>query len=130
MISILIVDDEKDARDVLSRFLQRSGFAVRAVPNGQQALTAIGASLPSVVLLDWMMPDMDGISLLEVIRSYLRWQRLPVILITAYRGPHVDRALELGVKNVFYKPDYKRTELLACIYGLASDPEYRCESTG
>jgi CheY-like chemotaxis protein len=128
MPSVLIVDDEKDARDVLSRFLQKAGFAVRAVPNGQQALVAIGIALPDVVLLDWMMPEMNGVNFLEVIRSYLRWQRLPVILITAYRGPHIDRAKELGVKCVFIKPDYSLAELMICIHRVVGDPDANCAS--
>lgn len=130
MASILIIDDEKDAREILSRYLSRSGFAVRAVPNGQQALAAIGTSLPSVVLLDWMMPEMDGIGFLEVVRSYLRWQRLPVILITAYHGPHVDRARELGVKHVFYKPDYRLPDLLAKIQELIGESHQARWSAG
>jgi CheY-like chemotaxis protein len=130
MPSILIVDDEKDARDVLSRFLQKAGFATRSVPNGQQALAAIGTQVPDLVLLDWMMPEMNGVQFLEVIRSYLRWQNLPVILITAYHGPHVDRAMELGVKRIFFKPDYPLADLLVCIQTLVNDPKGGCASAG
>jgi CheY-like chemotaxis protein len=130
MPSVLIVDDEKDARDVLTRYLRRSGFAVRGAANGQDALAAIGTSLPDVVLLDWMMPQMDGIGFLEVIRSYLRWKRLPVVLITAYHGEHIDRAKELGVKHIFFKPDYQLDHLLECIKTLLSDPNTDCASVG
>ena len=130
MPSVLIVDDEKDARDVLTRYLRRSGFAVRGAANGQDALAAIGTSLPDVVLLDWMMPQMDGIGFLEVIRSYLRWKRLPVVLITAYHGEHIDRAKELGVKRIFFKPDYQLDHLLECIKTLLSDPNTDCASVG
>jgi len=130
MSSILIVDDEKDTRDLLSKFLQKAGLATRTAPNGQLALAAIGTVLPDVVLLDWMMPEMDGISFLEVVRSYLRWKDVPVILITAFHGPHVDRAWELGVKHVFFKPDYDLQELLVCIQKLLRDPKTGCKSAG
>ncbi len=130
MPSILIVDDEKDARDFLSRFLQKSGYATRTAPNGQQALVAIGTHLPDLVLLDWMMPEMNGIGFLEIIRSYLRWQSLPVILLTAYKGEHVVRAKELGVKRVFYKPDYDLGQLLSCVQILINDPRADCASAG
>jgi CheY-like chemotaxis protein len=130
MPSVLIVDDERDARDVLTRFLRRSGFTVRGAANGQDALAAIGTSLPDIVLLDWMMPQMDGIGFLEVVRSYLRWKSLPVVLITAYQGEHIDRAKELGVKAVFFKPDYRLEDLLLCIKNVIKDPDIDCASAG
>src|SRR5881398_3160983 len=111
---VLIVDDDRDARDVLTRLFKKVGYLCRSEPNGQAALAAIGEGSPDVVLLDWMMPQMDGTTFLEIVRSYLRWQALPVVLLTAHDGPHIDRARQLGVKCVFRKPHYDREDLLAC----------------
>ncbi|MDB5304828.1 MAG: tmoS 25, partial [Phycisphaerales bacterium] len=78
---------------------------------------------PDVVVLDVRMPEMDGLQFLEVIRSYLRWSHLPVVLLTAFADrPVIDRAQELGVNHVFMKANYQLSALLACIEQLASKP--------
>jgi CheY-like chemotaxis protein len=69
-----------------------------------------------LVILDMRMPEMDGVSFLEVLRSYLRWQHVPVILVTAYpEGPDIDHAAELGAPDVFRKGDLGFDELLAVV---------------
>ena len=75
-------------------------------------MAALSAQTPDVVVLDYKMPEMDGISFLEVIRCYLRWQTLAVILLTAYpSGYHIKRAVELGVCKTFLKADFSLAEL-------------------
>jgi CheY-like chemotaxis protein len=62
------------------------------------------------------MPEMDGISLLQVLRSYLRWHRLPVILVTGAANEHqLEEAEKLGVRGVFLKGQFRLKDLLACI---------------
>jgi sigma-B regulation protein RsbU (phosphoserine phosphatase) len=117
--SILVIDDDRDSREAVARFLKRAGYAVHTAPNGRDALAAVATSIPDVIILDAMMPEMNGVDFLKVIRSYLRWATLPVILLTAYpEGPHIDEARELGVKQVFRKADYRLEDLLACVYQL------------
>lgn len=114
MANVLIVDDDLDARDAVARFLRKGGHRVRCVPNGREALAALTDDSPDVVVLDAIMPEMDGVSFLEVIRCYLRWQNLPVLLLTAYpEGMHIRRAVELGVRKTFLKAHYDLDELLA-----------------
>jgi len=104
MAKILIVDDEQDARDSFSTFFQTAGHTVQAVPNGREALAAILSEVPDVVLLDLLMPEMDGPSFLEVVRSYLRIQSLPVVVLTGLGdSPMVDRARALNVNSVLVK---------------------------
>lgn len=104
MAEILIVDDEADARDMLSAFLGKAGHTVVSVPNGREALAHVLHKLPDVILLDLIMPDMDGPTFLEVIRSYLRLQSLPVVILTAMGdSPMVQRALNLKVNAVLIK---------------------------
>jgi CheY-like chemotaxis protein len=128
MGSILVVDDDADSREAVSRLLMKSGHTVRAARNGREALIAVATTAPDVIVLDVRMPEMNGLEFLQVIRSYLRWQSLPVILLTAYPEEiPLDRAHELDVKMTFVKPNYRLDDLLDCVNRLAADPAARCE---
>lgn len=100
----MIVDDSQDSCESLARFLQTAGHQVTCVTNGKEALSHVLASVPDVVLLDLFMPEMDGPSFLEVVRSYLRLQSLPVVVLTGLPdSPMVDRAQTLKVNSVLMK---------------------------
>jgi CheY-like chemotaxis protein len=104
MASIMIVEDNADACEPLAKFLERAGHEVRCLPNGREALAQVLAKVPDVVLLDLLMPEMDGPSFLEVVRSYLRIQSLPVVVWTALvDSPMVERAQALKVNSVLAK---------------------------
>jgi CheY-like chemotaxis protein len=119
MPTVMIVDDEPDSCEFVSRFLQQHGYGTRCVANGRDALAHLLNKLPDAVILDVQMPEMDGLSLLEVLRSYLRWHALPVILLTAHATPaQLQRAAELGVQTVFHKSQFKLTELLTTLQRL------------
>ena len=125
MALVLVVDDDVDARDLMARFLRKAGHNVTVAPNGRDAMAALSAETPDLVIVDYRMPEMDGISFVEVIRCYLRWQTLPVILLTAHpEGQHIKRAVELGVRKTFLKGSYQLHELLAhiesCVPGGSS----------
>ena len=123
MAHILIVDDDPDACEVASRLLTQNGYEVRSVPNGREALAELVSDTPDLVLLDLRMPEMDGLTLLEVIRSYLRWSDLPVIIVTAYANdPSATRAAQLGVRHVFSKANYRLEDLLARVREYVPPP--------
>jgi len=104
MAKILIVDDERDARESMAVLLREAGHVVTCAPNGREALSAVLSDLPDVVLLDLLMPEMDGPSFLEVVRSYLRIQSLPVVVLTALTdSPMIDRARALKVNAILVK---------------------------
>ena len=87
---------------------------MRCVSDGRDALAALSDDTPDVVILDAKMPQMDGVTFLEVIRCYLRWLHLPVLLLTGYsEGLHIRRAMELGVRKTFLKADFSLDELRA-----------------
>ncbi|MDB5174757.1 MAG: hypothetical protein JWO87_3633 [Phycisphaerales bacterium] len=131
MNSILVVDDDADGREAVTRFLSRSGYSVRSAPNGRAALMSLLTTYPDVIILDMMMPEMSGLELLEVMRSYLRMSKLPVILLTAYpAGQHIERAKELGVRCVFSKTNYNLSTLRECVAQLIADPNSDCQSAG
>ena len=116
MAYVLIVDDEPDSSEFVERFLQREGHRTSCVPNGRAALGALINGRPDVVVLDVRMPEMDGLTLLEVLRSYLRWTKLPVILLSAHADKaDVDRAKGLGVQHILHKANFTLVQLLRAI---------------
>jgi DNA-binding response OmpR family regulator len=100
--SVLVVDDEPMVRDVLARYLEKDGFEVRTAEDGEQALESFEASPPDLVLLDLMLPRIDG---LEVLRRMRERAASPVIMLTA-KGTETDRVvgLELGADDYITKP--------------------------
>src|SRR3954469_15628487 len=104
MSQVLVVDDDLDSGDGLARMLRKRGHHATAVPNGREALATLMGMTPDAIVLDMRMPMMDGAMFLDVVRSYLRLQNIPVLLFTAYPdGPEVDRAKRLGVRGVYQK---------------------------
>jgi two-component system, OmpR family, response regulator len=104
MAKILIVDDEADSRESLSILFRDAGHKVESAPNGREALVSVLTDAPDVILLDLIMPEMDGPSFLEVVRSYLRIQSLPVVIFTALSdSPMIDRARALSVNSILVK---------------------------
>src|SRR5687768_17049850 len=113
MPSILIVEDEPDSREALARFLRQKGYRVDTSPNGKEALSAIIDEAPDLVVLDLFLPEMDGPSLLEVLRSYLRLQSLPVVVLTALPdSPLVERARHLKVNAILTKAKASLDDIL------------------
>jgi DNA-binding response OmpR family regulator len=108
--SILVVDDEPTITDVVSRYLERAGYRTRIAGDGADALRIAGESRPDLVVLDLMMPGMDG---LEVMRRLREHERVSVILLTA-KGEHTDRiiGLRLGADDYVVKP-FSPAELVA-----------------
>jgi CheY-like chemotaxis protein len=82
--SILFVDDDTAGAEPVALYLRRAGFDVTLASNGRDALLALTGPNPDLILLDVRMPRMDGVEFLTVLRSYMRWQHIPVILLTAY----------------------------------------------
>ena len=119
MSYVLVVDDEPDGAEVVQTALERSGITARSVANGQEALRELMSDTPDAVVLDVRMPEMDGISLLEILRSYLRWYHLPVVLLTAHATKaQLQRARELGVEHIFQKSKFELNELISRLKNL------------
>lgn len=101
---ILVVDDEASVVEVVTLYLQREGFKVRSAANGTDALIALQSSRPALVILDVMLPHIDGISLIKRMRENQALD-VPVIMLTA-RSQETDRiyGLELGADDYVTKP--------------------------
>lgn len=102
---LLVVDDEEANRDMLSRRLQRAGYAVEVAAGGQEALDRIRDHQVDLVLLDIMMPGMSGIEMLKLLRATYSPDELPVIMVTAIsERDGLVEALNLGANDYVVKP--------------------------
>lgn len=110
---VLVVDDEDDVRLFLQDFLSERDLQVGAAASGEEALDAIEQSVPDIILLDLMMPGMDGLECLEQIKK--KHPEVNVIMITALNDEaRVAKAKKLGAHNYILKPfslSYLETEL-------------------
>ena len=101
---ILVVDDEASVVEVVSLYLKREGFGVRVARDGRSALSAIQTELPALVVLDLMLPEVDGLEIMRRLRDNPSTD-VPVIMLTA-RQQEIDRiyGLELGADDYVTKP--------------------------
>jgi DNA-binding response OmpR family regulator len=121
---ILVVDDEPAVTDLLAYNLRKNGYEVLVAADGKTALDLARQSNPNLILLDLMLPVMDG---LDVCRELRKTSQVPIIMVTA-RGEEIDRVvgLELGADDYISKPFGVR-ELLARIKAVLRRSEARSE---
>ena len=113
MATILVVEDDASCRDLLVRTLQRGGHESVTAANGWEALLALDASEIDLILLDLMMPGMDGRTFMRILRNDRRWRNLPVILLSALSfGDLFNGAVQLGVSDCLQKTKYTPMQLL------------------
>jgi two-component system, OmpR family, response regulator len=110
---ILVVDDEADVNDMLVLNLRAAGFQVIAVTDGASALAKARSDLPSLIILDLMLPEMSGLEVCKVLKSEAGTRHIPVIMLTS-KAEEVDKivGLELGADDYVTKP-FGLRELLA-----------------
>ena len=116
--SILVVEDEPDIRELLKFTLHRAQFQVHPVEDAEQAIRALEGPLPSLAVIDWMLPGMSGIELSQRIRADSITQDLPIILLTA-RNDEADKlqGFQHGADDYITKP-FSPRELVARIRAL------------
>lgn len=103
--AILVVDDDRINRTILARTLKAAGHDVRTAENGRDALEQLRVSVPDVVLLDIVMPELDGMSVLERMKADPELRDVPVIMISALDDfESVVRCIELGAEDYLPKP--------------------------
>ena len=103
--SILVVEDEPAIQELISVTLTRHGHTVRRAATAADAYEAVAASLPDVILLDWMLPDAAGPSLARRLRAEIRTREVPIIMLTARAGDDDKVAgLESGADDYVTKP--------------------------
>ena len=116
---ILVVEDEPSLAEVVSLYLKRAGFQVQIASDGKQAMNILERQLPDFVILDLMLPEVDGLSI-------TRWLRdrsdVPIIMVTA-RREEIDRitGLEMGADDYVVKP-FSPQELVSRVRNSACAP--------
>jgi two-component system phosphate regulon response regulator PhoB len=103
--SIMIVDDDEDIRELLRHNLAKQGFRVISAEDGEAAFKAISGERPDLIVLDLMMPNIDGLALTRILRANKETARIPILMLTA-RGEESDiiTGLELGADDYMIKP--------------------------
>ncbi|MGV8145109.1 MAG: response regulator [Alkaliphilus sp.] len=126
---ILVVDDEEHILELIGFNLEKNGFEVITCDNGEKALNLLGDDAFDLVILDLMLPGMDGIEVCKNIRKIESLEKLPIIMLTA-RSEETDRVLglELGADDYMVKP-FSVRELIARIRAVLRRSEERETAT-
>jgi len=110
---VLVVEDDDDTREMMVRTLGDDGWTVRAAANGRLALDRVRESVPELILLDLMMPEMDGFEVIAHLRENEAWRSIPVVVLTAKDiTPEDHLRLQGNVRKVFRKANFSRDELI------------------
>src|SRR5689334_23411832 len=126
--NILVVEDESSIASFVSLYLKNAGYGVRTAATGSEALSQVGAEMPGLIVLDLMLPDIDG---LEVCKRIRQTSDVPILMLTA-RDEDVDKiiGLEVGADDYLTKP-FNPRELVARVKSILrrSTPERREHGT-
>ena len=110
---VLVIDDEEDYRLIARDVLGAEGIEVRLAADGAEGLAVLASFRPDVILVDWMMPRMDGESFCRSLRADARFRTLPVLMLTVRQTADEElEALHFGVDDFITKP-FKPAELIA-----------------
>ena len=105
MSKVLLVDDESDFTETVEFFLEGSGFEVIIATNGKQALEEVRKERPDIILMDNMMPEMDGLEACRLIKADTSLNHIPIIMLTAKgQKRDVKDAIEAGANSYIVKP--------------------------
>jgi DNA-binding response OmpR family regulator len=115
---VLVVEDDADIAQLLAHYLEKAGFSTEVLSSGRDALAAIAARPPDLLILDLMLPQVDGLEVCRITRSNQATTSIPIIMLTA-RGEESDRivGLELGADDYIAKP-FSPNELVARVRAL------------
>ncbi|HKB56826.1 MAG TPA: response regulator [Lacunisphaera sp.] len=115
---ILAVDDEPEITDLMHYHLVRAGYAVTTAANGWEAIQSVKADRPDIILLDLMLPDLDGFGVCEILRRDPLTATIPIIVVSAWSSPDSrNLGLELGALDYLTKP-FSPADLVARVNRL------------
>jgi DNA-binding response OmpR family regulator len=132
-VRILIVEDDRDIAALIAHYLEKAGYSAETVSDGARALARAEASPPDLVILDLMLPGLDGLEVCRALRAHTRTTALPIIMLTA-RGEESERiiGLDSGADDYVVKP-FRPNELMARVRALLrrtkpeiKEPVLRC----
>jgi len=112
-IEVLVVEDDSNMRQMLHRMLEQETWTVSEAPNGQAALECVARSQPSLIILDMLMPVMDGFQVIAELQKHEAWRKIPVVVVSAKELTEADRAKLQGcVTTILQKGSFGREELI------------------
>jgi CheY-like chemotaxis protein len=119
---ILVVDDSALTRLCVARLLERAGYTATTASNGKDAWMMLYAGLPDLIVLDLMMPQMDGLAFLRLLRHNHHWNDLPVVILTGHDNEEkmIAQARALGVSDIIAKGSSSMEKLMARVSELVS----------
>jgi CheY-like chemotaxis protein len=128
--SVLVVEDDPATREMMTRTLKGDGWMVREAENGRTALERVREAMPDLILLDLMMPQMDGFEFISHLREEEPWRKIPVVVVTAKDMTPADyQRLEGNVRKVFRKASFSRDELVKEIRAAMDAPRAAARPT-
>ena len=115
---ILIVDDEKNIVEAVKYNLEKAGFRILTAATGNRALEAARRESPDLILLDWMLPEVDGLEVCRLLKQSEKTRRIPILMLTV-KSDETDKVLglEMGADDYLTKP-FSQRELLARVKAL------------
>jgi PAS domain S-box-containing protein len=117
---VMIVEDDVVTREIVTDIFKNQGWQVFKAENGQVALNHLERKNPALILLDLMMPVMDGFEFLTHLRAHDNWRAIPVVVLTSLPLTAEEEARLQGVETIFHKATYTQDELLLHIHQLIS----------
>lgn len=116
MSKIMIVDDAPASREAMAKWLQKEGFQTVTARNGAEGLVQLKTAKPDLILLDHMMPEVDGMTFLAGIRRFPKWKTIPVIMMTGIKDKsHQLKAQTLNVNEYLVKNEFTLPDLMGRI---------------
>ncbi|HET6628288.1 MAG TPA: response regulator [Woeseiaceae bacterium] len=124
---VLVIEDDADSRSLICKMLRKEGFDVVDVEDAEAALARLAWQVPALILLDLILPGMDGFQFIEALHDKPAWRNIPIVVVTARDlSPEEHRSLDRSVRKIVKKGRYTRSELLAIVRATmraVSEPE-------
>ena len=118
---VLIVEDDNATREMMRRMLEKERWVVTEAENGQVALQRVAENQPELIILDLMMPEMDGFQFIEALRKHEEWRHIPIVVVTVKDLTQEDRLRLNGyVEAILQKGAYSREELMTEVRNLVA----------
>src|SRR6266850_6118862 len=122
MSTILIVEDDQDTREIMARYLTLAGYEHVSASNGWEALLAVDQNEIDLILLDVMMPGMDGVTFLNILRNAQTKGSTPVVIVTAMSKQELSsRFRDLPVQGILPKTQELFDELMQVVHRILGD---------
>jgi CheY-like chemotaxis protein len=120
---VLVADDDRDTRELYRACFDTSGYRTAEADTGSQAIVSAVASIPDVLLMDYILPDLDGVTVARRLKADRRTAAIRILMVTGYATPDLERqAAAAGIERVLFKPCLPQTVMREVSRTLARAP--------